>query len=104
MVADQRFPLLKKGMVITMNLFCQVYDLCFDLLFIHDGALRIAVADKRGEIGRWWVMIPVLSTYASDTVSLTLPLALLRLRTFLPLAVAIRERKPCLFFLFLTEG
>lgn len=42
--------------------------------------------------------------YSSDTVSLALPLARRDASTLLPLAVAMRERNPCLFFLFLLEG
>lgn len=41
---------------------------------------------------------------SEDTDSFFLPLALLLARTFLPLAVAIRSLKPCLFFLFLFDG
>lgn len=39
-----------------------------------------------------------------ETVSLCLPLALLRASTFLPLAEAILSMKPCLFLLFLFDG
>lgn len=42
--------------------------------------------------------------YSSETVNFFLPLALLEANTFLPLAVDILSRKPCLFFLFLLEG
>ena len=42
--------------------------------------------------------------YSSDTVNLALPLARREANTLRPLAVAILERKPCLFFLFLLEG
>ena len=45
-----------------------------------------------------------LSNFSSETVSFFLPLALLAANTLRPLAVAIRSRKPCLFFLFLFEG
>ena len=36
--------------------------------------------------------------YSSDTVNLALPLARREANTLRPLAVAILERKPCLFF------
>ncbi len=42
--------------------------------------------------------------YSSATVSLALPLALRAANTFLPFFVAMRERNPCLFALFLLEG
>lgn len=42
--------------------------------------------------------------YSSETVSLARPLARREANTLRPLAVAILERKPCLFFLFLLEG
>lgn len=42
--------------------------------------------------------------YSSETVNLALPLARRDANTLRPLAVAILERKPCLFFLFLLEG
>lgn len=42
--------------------------------------------------------------YSSETVNLALPLARREANTLRPLAVAILERKPCLFFLFLLEG
>ena len=42
--------------------------------------------------------------YSSDTVNLALPLARREANTLRPLAVAILERKPCLFFLFRLEG
>src|SRR6056297_591259 len=41
---------------------------------------------------------------SEETVNLFLPLALLLARTFLPLAVAMRSLKPCLFLLFLLDG
>jgi len=41
---------------------------------------------------------------SSETVSLFLPFDLLLFSTLRPLTVAIRSRKPCLFFLFLTDG
>ena len=41
---------------------------------------------------------------SDETVNFLRPLALLRANTFLPLAVAIRSLKPCLFLLFLFEG
>jgi len=41
---------------------------------------------------------------SSDTESFFLPLALRRDITFLPSTVDILSLKPCLFFLFLTEG
>lgn len=41
---------------------------------------------------------------SDETVSLCLPLALLRANTFLPLAEAILSMKPCLFLLFLFDG
>jgi hypothetical protein len=41
---------------------------------------------------------------SSDTVSLFLPFARRAANTLLPFGVAIRSRKPCLFFLFLFEG
>ncbi len=42
--------------------------------------------------------------YSSETESLALPLALRAASTLRPFAVAILERKPCLFFLFLFDG
>lgn len=45
-----------------------------------------------------------LCLLSSETLSFFLPLALLLAITALPLAVAILERKPCLFLLFLCEG
>jgi len=42
--------------------------------------------------------------YSSDTDNLALPFARRDANTLRPLAVAILERKPCLFFLFLLEG
>ena len=42
--------------------------------------------------------------YSSETVNLALPLARREANTLRPLAVAILERKPCLFFLFRLEG
>lgn len=42
--------------------------------------------------------------YSSDTVNLDLPFARRAANTLRPLAVAILERKPCLFFLFWLEG
>ena len=42
--------------------------------------------------------------YSSDTVNFFLPLARRLANTLRPFAVAILERKPCLFFLFLFEG
>jgi len=44
------------------------------------------------------------SLSSEDAVSFFLPLALLEANTLRPLAVAMRSRKPCLFFLFLFEG
>ncbi|EKY13472.1 hypothetical protein HMPREF9075_00019 [Capnocytophaga sp. oral taxon 332 str. F0381] len=41
---------------------------------------------------------------SDETVSFLRPFALRRANTFLPLAVAIRSLKPCLFLLFLLEG
>ncbi len=41
---------------------------------------------------------------SSETVSFFLPLALLRAKSFLPLAVDILSRNPCLFLLFLIDG
>jgi hypothetical protein len=41
---------------------------------------------------------------SSETVSFFLPFRLRDARTLRPLAVAMRSRKPCLFFLFLFEG
>lgn len=41
---------------------------------------------------------------SSDTVNLPLPFALREANTLRPLAVAILERNPCLFILFLLEG
>jgi hypothetical protein len=45
-----------------------------------------------------------LSSFSSETVSFFLPLALLAAKTLRPLAVDMRSRNPCLFFLFLLEG
>ncbi len=45
-----------------------------------------------------------LALISSETVSLTLPLALLLARTLRPFLVAILARKPCLLILFLLEG
>ena len=45
-----------------------------------------------------------LSNFSSDTVNFFLPLALLAASTLRPFAVAMRSRKPCLFFLFLLDG
>jgi hypothetical protein len=42
--------------------------------------------------------------YSSETVNLALPFARRDANTLRPFAVAILERKPCLFFLFLLEG
>lgn len=42
--------------------------------------------------------------YSSETVNLARPLARRAANTLRPLAVAILERKPCLFFLFLLDG
>lgn len=42
--------------------------------------------------------------YSSDTVNLALPFARRAANTLRPLAVAILERNPCLFFLFLLDG
>lgn len=42
--------------------------------------------------------------YSSETVNLALPFARRLANTLRPLAVAILERKPCLFFLFLLDG
>lgn len=42
--------------------------------------------------------------YSSDTVNLALPFARRLANTLRPLAVAILERKPCLFFLLRFEG
>ncbi len=42
--------------------------------------------------------------FSSETVNFFLPFALLLLRTLRPLTVDILSRKPCLFFLFLTDG
>ena len=47
---------------------------------------------------------PYVPTSYADTVSLLRPLARRAASTRLPLAVAIRARKPCLFTFFLTEG
>gem|GEM_PF-2713105 len=41
---------------------------------------------------------------SSDTVSFLLPFLLRAVMILRPLAVDIRSRKPCLFFLFLFEG
>ncbi len=41
---------------------------------------------------------------SSETVNFFLPFALLLLRTLRPFTVDILSRKPCLFFLFLTDG
>jgi len=41
---------------------------------------------------------------SSETVSLLRPFFLRDANTLRPLAVAMRSRKPCLFFLFLFEG
>jgi hypothetical protein len=45
-----------------------------------------------------------LCLFASDTVSLFLPLARRPASTLLPLADSMRVLKPCLFLLFLLEG
>ena len=45
-----------------------------------------------------------LSNFSSDTDNFFLPLALLAASILRPFAVAMRSRKPCLFFLFLFEG
>lgn len=42
--------------------------------------------------------------YSSETVNLALPFARRAANTLRPFAVAILERKPCLFFLFRLEG
>lgn len=42
--------------------------------------------------------------YSSETVNLVLPFARRAANTLRPFAVAILERKPCLFFLFRLEG
>ncbi len=42
--------------------------------------------------------------YSSDTLNFFLPLARRDANTRRPLAVAILERNPCLFFLFLLDG
>ena len=41
---------------------------------------------------------------SSETVNFALSFARREAKTLRPLAVAILERKPCLFFLFLLEG
>ncbi len=41
---------------------------------------------------------------AEETLMFFLPLALLLDNTFLPVALAIRSLKPCLFLLFLFDG
>ena len=48
--------------------------------------------------------VRILCLGSEETVNLFLPLALLLARTFLPLAVAMRSLKPCLFLLFLLDG
>jgi hypothetical protein len=45
-----------------------------------------------------------LCVFSSDTVSFFLPLARRAASTRRPFAEAILSRKPCLFFLFLTDG
>lgn len=45
-----------------------------------------------------------LNLFSSETVSFLRPLLLRAASTRLPLAVSIRERKPCLFTLFLLDG
>jgi hypothetical protein len=45
-----------------------------------------------------------LCVFSSDTVNFFLPLALRAANTLRPFADAILSRKPCLFFLFLTDG
>ncbi len=49
-------------------------------------------------------VLPDYPQYSSDTLSFFLPLARREANTRRPLAVAILERNPCLFFLFLLEG
>ena len=46
----------------------------------------------------------VLEVPSSETVSFLRPFFLRLAKTLRPLAVAMRSRKPCLFFLFLVEG
>jgi hypothetical protein len=50
------------------------------------------------------MVIPVYLGYSSETLNFDLPLALREASTLRPFAVAILERKPCLFFLFLFDG
>ena len=63
---------------------------------VHLDLLRYAV----------WVRNPpdYLPWISSETVSFLRPLARREARTLRPLAVAMRERKPCLLFLFLLWG
>jgi hypothetical protein len=49
-------------------------------------------------------VIGYLRNISSETVSLFLPLALLRASTLRPLAVDILSLKPCLLRLFLFDG
>ena len=50
------------------------------------------------------IRILPIKFFKSDDVNLALPLARREANTLRPLAVAILERKPCLFFLFRLEG
>lgn len=50
------------------------------------------------------ILIYFLPVNSSETVSLCLPFALLRAKTFLPFLLAILALKPCLFFLLRTDG
>jgi len=50
------------------------------------------------------LFITYLCVFSSDTVNFFLPLALRDANTLRPLALAILSRKPCLFFLFFTDG
>jgi hypothetical protein len=45
-----------------------------------------------------------LCVFSSDTVNFFLPFALRDANTLRPFADAILSRKPCLFFLFFTDG
>jgi hypothetical protein len=45
-----------------------------------------------------------LNVVSSETVNFFLPFFLREANTLRPLALAMRSRKPCLFFLFLFDG
>ena len=96
------------GLIDSLSLELDKY--LFKMVSISDSFSGVKIAIRINKKGRITLPLIVISWiiyflgYSSETVSFFLPFARRAANTLRPLAVAIRSRNPCLFFLFLFEG